>query len=230
MKNFKTINELVIKFIDKVINEPLIFFSEADLQSLLYGILINKYKKNFNTSYERGDGSETKYKTSQIHREYGTNEIAHSRIDIVFFDTERIKYIDSPNLTIKGKYIEPEIGFELGTHKISDFTEHLENDIDKLKKLKRGYLIYIMRDETKSASGTKNANKTKEKIKTKIEIPLSNFVFPENIIPLIFYIKIQKKETNIWGKCNFYNPKEKKFIPIALTNIKPILSDYLNEL
>ncbi len=230
MKSFKVIDELVVEFINTAIKEPLIFFSEADLQSLLFKILTNRYKKNYQTSYKKGFDSKTNYKTSQIHREYGLNNMPNSRMDIVFFDKESIKQIDSPNLTIDGNYIDPIIGFELGTHKISDFTEHLHNDIIKLSKLKRGYLIYLMRDETISSPFTETGIKTEQWFKNNIETPLTKIDFPESIIPLIFYIKIQKKSTNIWGKCNLYNPIEKRFKRTPKESIKTNLLNYLNEI
>jgi len=229
MKSLNEINNLVFEFVEEVINDPLVFFSEADLQSILFCKLYTKYDKKFPTSYQKGNNSKTYYTTTQIHREYGLNQIPNSRMDLVFFDRDNIKKIDSPNLTINGKYIDPIIGFELGTHKITDFMCHLVNDVNKLKVLNQGYIIYILRDETKSASNTDTGRNTKTKFEKDIEKPLSNFDFPENIIPLIFSVKIQKKE-KIWGKCSFFNKEEKAFNSIGLDKIKTVLMNYYDEI
>ena len=226
MKDFSKIDALIYGFVEKVIKEPLVFFSEYDLQSILYGTLTEKFNKNYSTSYRRGFDAKTYYKTSQIHREYGINDMPNSRMDLVLFDKESIKKIDSPNLTENKKYIIPIIGFELGTHKINEFETHLKNDISKLQKLKRGYIIYIMRDETLSAPFTETGKKTEEWFQTNIEMPLTKVDFPTNIIPLVFYIKIQKHSTNLYGKCNFYKPREKKFEKVNLKNIKTTLCNY----
>ena len=229
MKNLNEINDLVIEFIVEVINNPLIFFSEYDLQSILFSKLYNKYSKKIPTSYQKGNNSKTCYTTIQIHREYGLNNDPNSRMDLVFLDKEEIKKINTANLTIDKKYVEPIIGFELGTHKITDFFEHLKNDVSKLSKLKHGYIIYIIRDETKSASFTDTGLKTINKIENKIANPLSNYSFPDNIIPLIFLVKIQKKE-NLWGKCNYFNQRTKKFEPIGLNKIEETLSNHYNDI
>ena len=202
-KEINNVHEIVFQFCHDVLNEPLTFFSEADLQSLLYAKLYNSFGRLIETSYQRGSDSKTCYKTIQLHREYGLNESQKSRMDLVIFSEEDIKSINSPNLVCDGKYLKPTIGIELGTHKTANFKEHLENDVKKLKGVDCGYLIHIQRDETKSSKKSKSGQNTLDRIDTKITNAINETSIPDNIIPLFFIIQIQKRK--IWGKCQYYN-------------------------
>jgi len=112
--------------------EPLLYFSEADIQQLLTEKLkkIKALKKTYPTSIHRGKNSEGIYKTSLLHREYGGG--AGTRIDIVIFSENDVKQIDNPNLKKGKNYIYPEFAFELGTEKTINIGKHLVNDIKKL--------------------------------------------------------------------------------------------------
>jgi len=69
----------------EIIQEPLLYFSEADIQQLLTEELkkIGALKKLYPTLIHRGKNSKGFYKTSLLHREYGGG--AGTRIDIVIF-------------------------------------------------------------------------------------------------------------------------------------------------
>ena len=221
--NYNEINQILFQFCHEVINEPLCFFSEADLQAMLYKKLYSKFSEPITTNYNKGPNSKSKYTTYQVHREYGVRDRPKERMDLVIFSEEDISKINTPNLTIKqnnqDEYLIPEVGVELGTHKTTDYKEHLDGDIKKLKKLNKGYLVYIMREESLSSTYSETGQKTKTKIETDIlDTTKSFYPFPSNITPLIFLVKIQKQE-NIWGKCRFYNPLLNDWKPINLNNI-----------
>jgi len=149
----------------EIIQEPLLYFSEADIQQLLTEelIKIGALKKLYPTLIHRGKNSKGFYKTSLLHREYGGG--AGTRIDIVIFSEDDVRQIDDLNLEIGDKYIIPEYAFELGTEKTTNIGKHLENDINKLNNVKNtGYIIHIYRDRTKSKTGTKLRKNTIDKI------------------------------------------------------------------
>ena len=91
----------IINVCTNVISEPLITFSEADLQLLLVEELrkIPIIKKLHETSVKRGKKSKKPYKTSLLHREYGGGN--NTRIDIAIFDPDDVESIKYPNLVIK---------------------------------------------------------------------------------------------------------------------------------
>jgi len=159
----KEIDSSIANLFIKIIKEPLVYFSEADLQQMLTEELrkIRILKKIYPTSVNRGLDSKSVYNTSLLHREYGGGE--GSRIDIVIFDKEDIKNINNINLTKGKEYLSPLYAFELGTEKSADTKTHFENDFKKLKKCKEnGYLIHIYKDITKSKSGSKAREKQKK--------------------------------------------------------------------
>ncbi len=84
----------------RIIKEPLIYFSEADVQQLLVEHLrsIDPLRKAYPTSVRKGKGSKGTYYTLLVHREYGGG--GRTRIDVVVFDPEDVAGIDNVNLTI----------------------------------------------------------------------------------------------------------------------------------
>jgi len=122
------INNAIAETCIEIIQEPLLYFSEADIQQLLTEKLkkIKALKKTYPTSIHRGKNSEGIYKTSLLHREYGGG--AGTRIDIVIFSENDVKQIDNPNLKKGKNYIYPEFAFELGTEKTINIGKHLVND------------------------------------------------------------------------------------------------------
>lgn len=223
---FKQLKETTGTFCEYIVNNPMIFFSEADLQALFFKELLNVYDKLHETSYQKGPGSESTYSTLQVHREYGLTDYPNSRMDLVVLPEEDVKKIDSANLQIDGSYIKPIVGFELGTHKVTDYKTHLENDVKKLKNLELGILLYFLRDEALSSKASERGKKTMERIADEIMEVTKEQEYPDNILPLIFIIQIQKKD-KIWGKCRFYSKSGGKWIPVNLSKIKDTV---INEL
>jgi hypothetical protein len=201
------IDNAIVETCIKIIQEPLLYFSEADIQQLLTEELkkIGALKKPYPTLIHKGKNSKGFYKTSLLHREYGGG--AGTRIDIVIFLDNDVKKIDDLNLKIGKKYITPEFAFELGTEKTRNIGKHLVNDIKKLNNVKNtGYIIHIYKDRTKSVTGTKLRKNTKDKI-------IRNFksVFEKNkctngnIKKLAILLSPFKDQELTKGKCEIFN-------------------------
>jgi len=191
----------------KIIQEPLLYFSEADVQQLLTEELkkIEALKELYQTLIHKGKDSRSFYKTSLLHREYGGG--ARTRIDIVILSDNDVKQIDNPNLKKGKKYIEPEFAFELGTEKINDIGKHLVNDIRKLNNVKKiGYIIHIYKDITVSATGTKSRNNTKNKIIRIFKSVFKNYKRVNGKIKkLAILLSPFKDQTLTKGKCEIFN-------------------------
>ena len=186
----------------KIIQEPLIYFSEADVQQIICDSIksIPAYGKLYPTSVNKGKDSKTVYKTSLVHREYGGGQ--GRRIDLVVFNKDDVLKIDSPALTINGKYITPQVAIEIGTEKTSDALTHMKNDIAKLKRCKDGYLIHIYKDSTQAKSGTLSRQRTEEKIKKKFK---DVFVADPKIKIIAILLRTYRNQTKMRGKCEIFN-------------------------
>lgn len=193
----------------KIIKEPLLYFSEADVQQMLAEELklIEGIRDLYPTLIHRGKDSKSFYSTTLLHREYGGG--GGTRIDIVIFSKEDTGKIDNQNLKIGNKYITPEFAFELGTEKTGNIKEHLENDIKKLKNVKKtGYIIHIYKDITKSQSDTKSREATIEKITNifkKVFENDSKNCSNRKIKKLAILLNPFRNQTKIWGKCEIFN-------------------------
>ena len=200
------IDKSIANSIIKIIQEPLIYFSEADVQQLLCNNinLISTFKKMYPTSVNKGKGSKTTYRTSLVHREYGGGQ--GTRIDLVIFDKNDVKKINSPTLTINGNYLSPKFAIEIGTEKTSDALSHMKKDIAKLKKSKNtGYLIHIYKDVTKSKSGTISREKTEVNIKNKFKDIFSSVNSEDKIKVIAVLLRTYRNQVRMRGKCEIFN-------------------------
>jgi hypothetical protein len=191
--------------------------------------LYKEFNKKRETSFQRGNKSKTNYKTIQVHREYGINDIPHARMDLCLLKKEEIKDIDDPNLKKENKYLIPFFGIELGTEKTPKFEEHIKKDITKLKSLRKAYLIYIFKDTAISAKSKDRGIKTGKKfetIKSVIKEMHECFVLEGNIIPLFFILKL-KKEQKPKGKCEYFDYKLQNWKLLALKEIESIVKKQL---
>lgn len=197
----------------KSIREPLLYFSEADIQQLL----VEELKKNkalkqtYPTLIHRGRDSKGIYKTTLLHREYGGG--GGTRIDIVIFSENDVKKIDDINLKIAKKYITPEFAFELGTEKTININKHLANDIKKIHNVKNtGYIIHIYTDRTKSPTGTKRRNNTVVKIKSAFKSVFEiDTCTNGKIKKLAILLSPFKDQTLTKGKCEIFNTSNCKW-------------------
>ena len=205
--NKKEVDNAIVETCIKIIQEPLLYFSEADIQQLLAEELkkIEALKEPYQTLIHKGKNSKSIYKTSLLHREYGGG--AGTRIDIVIFSENDVKKIDDLNLKIGNKYITPEFAFELGTEKTINIKKHLENDIKKLNNVKnKGYIIHIYKDRTKSPTGTRKRDNTVEKIKNDFKIVFKNNKCTNiKIKKLAILLSPFKEQTLTRGKCEIFN-------------------------
>ena len=201
------IDNAIVETCIKIIQEPLLYFSEADIQQLLAEELkkIEALKESYQTLIHKGKNSKGFYKASLLHREYGGG--GGTRIDIVIFSENGVKQIDDLNLKIGKKYITPEFAFELGTEKTINIKKHLINDIKKLNKVRNtGYIIHIYTDRTQSMTGTKLRKNTKDKIirdfKSVFE---NNKCTNDNIKKLAILLSPFKDQKSTKGKCEIFN-------------------------
>ncbi len=150
--DLKRVNDVIARFCQDVIAEPLCFFSEADLQGMLFARLSMEFPEQIETSCSRGPDSKGKYKTGLVHREYGAG--GGRRIDISVFDPEDVARIDEAGLKTAGSYMKPRFAIELGTEKSLDTAGHIGRDLAKLANTtERGYLIHFFRDTSRAAVG-----------------------------------------------------------------------------
>ena len=214
------IDNAIVEACIKIIQEPLLYFSEADIQQLLTEELkkIGALKKPYPTLIHRGKNSKGFYKTSLLHREYGGG--AGTRIDIVIFSNNDVKQIDNPNLKMGKKYIAPEFAFELGTEKTINIGKHLVNDIKKLNNVKNaGYIIHIYTDRTKSPTDTGRRNNTVEKIKKAFKIVFENNKCSNGKIKkLAILLSPFKDQPLTRGKCEIFNGETWEKVNVAYDN------------
>jgi len=100
-------NESLLKAISSslefILTNPAIFFSEADVQAILYKKIsdIPEYASLHDTACsiglnQFGDPSGSMYKTNLLHREYGVNDGKGSRVDIAILNPSDISNITDP--------------------------------------------------------------------------------------------------------------------------------------
>lgn len=202
------VNKLVAKFCAKAIQEPLSYFSEADLQVELSSRLRLEFNGLIRTNVKRGARNNPKsldtYKTGRVHNEYGAGQAR--RLDVVVFGREQIKQIDDYRLRTNGKYLTPDFGFELGTESITDVGEHLECDLAKLhdQVVKRGYVIHFYRDTAFADTGTKSREATEVSIQQRFKEHIQKCVHDDRIVVLAFVVRTAHMRKKVRGKCEFY--------------------------
>jgi hypothetical protein len=205
----REVDTAVVETVWRIIQEPLTYFSEADIQQLLVHQLseIDEFKEPQPTALPRGKKSgkpsREKYKTPLIHREYGGGE--GTRVDVVIFDKEDAATISDARLRSHGEYLDPLFAFELGTETSAasrkDTRAHLDNDLAKLNRclkknrdkgdiVGKGYIIHFFRSGTLSPPGGKR-NLTDQKIEKNFKSVVSEFPKPPSrikILPLVRHV------------------------------------------
>jgi len=218
----------------RIIKEPLLYFSEADVQQLLVEELrsIEELGKSYPTSVQKGKESKGTYHTSLIHREYGGGSA--TRIDVVVLDPHEVAKIDSTKLTHQKDYLKPIYAFELGTEKTIDTAGHLRNDLAKLgSKVKEngtGYIIYFFRDTTITPTGNKRRAKTEDKIERvfKSAFPKSYDRTIEKVKILPILIRTGRDQHRMRGKCEIFDGE--KWIKVNISrphNLREAILDRL---
>ena len=227
------IDNAIVETCIKIIQEPLLYFSEADIQQLLAEELkkIEALKEPYQTLIHKGKNSKSFYKTSLLHREYGGG--GGTRIDIVIFSENDVKKINDLNLKISKTYIKPEFAFELGTEKTTNIGKHLVNDIKKLNDVKStGYIIHIYTDRTKSPTDTGRRNNTVEKIKKAFKIVFENNKCSNGKIKkLAILLSPFKDQPLTKGKCEIFNGSNYKWEKVNVAydnNLREKIIDQLS--
>ncbi|TRZ66701.1 hypothetical protein D4R20_00160, partial [bacterium] len=111
-----------------------------------------------------------------------------------------------------------------------DYEKHIKNDIEKLKKLEKGYLIYIFKDTAVSVKESGRGIKTKEKhqkIESFVGDLYKNFIIGTNIHPIFFILHLQKKQ-KLWGKCNYFDFRNQNWKVLNLQKIESTVKELLN--
>lgn len=188
-----------------IIREPLLHFSEADVQQLLVERLrqIEPLAKTYPTAVHKGHGSKGTYRTSLVHREYGGG--GGTRIDVAILGPTAVAQIDSVNLTDRGKYLRPAYAFEIGTEKTSDTRRHLESDLRKLTARSQGtgYALHIFRDKTRSASGTESRSRTNARLERDFKNIVAQLApqAPANVKVVAILLSVGRSQPRTRGKC-----------------------------
>ena len=220
------LNRVIARFCSDVAAEPLSFFSEADLQGMLYAKLIAEFSDQARTSYARGPNSKGKYTTGLVHREYGAG--GGRRIDISLFDAESIATIDDANLMVGKRYLKPRFAIELGTEKTLDAAGHIDRDLAKLSTAtERGYLIHFFRDTARADTGTKSRDGREQRIRRIFRHPVRSAQVPPNVVALFFLLRIARSHKKILGKCELFVPETGKWQKVNLQRVRGAVLDRL---
>jgi hypothetical protein len=226
--DLERVNGVIAQFCHDVVSEPLCFFSEADLQGMLFTKLTMEFPEQIETSYARGPDSKGKYRTGLVHREYGAG--GGRRIDISMFDPNDVSRIDEPNLKIAGKYIKPRFAIELGTEKSLDTAGHISRDLAKLANAtERGYLLHFFRDTSRAAVGTGRRENKERSLESKFRKPVNEVEVPPKVRSVFFLIRVARRQKRIWGKCEMYLHETGEWQKINLQNVFSCVSDYLSQ-
>ena len=159
--NSKNVSDCIMKIINKIDAEPFLIHRECDIQAMIYNEVFNKlHKKNDNIVHiALKDEKDKNYRTNLVHCEYffGKKEnkkMSSDRFDIVIFNKEDVKNINTHWLRIKNNNFPEEIvkldhvieiKFEsgLGGKKALNFKDSaIKKDIDKLIKFKKLHCKY----------------------------------------------------------------------------------------
>ncbi|MFQ5329734.1 MAG: hypothetical protein ACE5D4_07085 [Thermodesulfobacteriota bacterium] len=202
------IEKAIVKTCIQIIKEPLIYFSEADVQQLLAENLraTPVLQRLYPTSVKKGKNSKARFTTSLIHREYGGG--SGRRIDIVIFREEDVKDINDVNLTCNKKYLTPEYAFELGTEKTTDTENHLKKDLHKLGNVKNtGYLIHFYKDTTQARTGTLSRGNTEQKIQRTFKSAFEDKreQGDSKVKVLSILLRAYRDQVRMRGKCEIFN-------------------------
>lgn len=219
----KEIDKRIADTCIEIIQEPLLYFSEADIQQLLAESLrkIDEIRDYYETSVHKGKGSKSFYKTGLLHREYGGG--GGTRIDIVVFEEEEVAQIDRVNLQKNNGryYLQPRFAFELGTEKTVDTSTHFNNDLKKLSNAKEtGYLIHIFKDVTQARSNTKTRENTEDKIERDFKSVFENAnanTIPNNVKILAILLRTYRNQKRMRGKCEIFNRRNGNWEQVNIT-------------
>lgn len=212
-------NEVIAEFCEEVVLEPLCYFSEADLQGILFQKLTRAFPAKVETSYSRGPNSKGKYRTGLVHREYGAT--GRRRTDISVFSPDDMAVVDSPRLMVRGHYIVPRFAVELGTEKTVDTIAHITNDLKKLSRAKEcGYLVHFFKDVTQADPGTAQRARTEEKLNRIFRGPAVNAAPPAHVHYLCFLLRLARKSKTIRGKCELLVHGSGTWSKVNLTRVR----------
>jgi hypothetical protein len=229
----RSIDEVIADVCVQIIREPLLYFSEADVQQMLVQALnrIRALHVLVETSVSRGSISKGMYHTNLVHREYGGEE--GRRVDVVIFDPDDVAKINCTNLKIGHSYLKPLYAFEIGTEKTSDTSTHLKKDLDKLKNIKdTGYIIHFFKDTTLAPTGSASRRRTENKIDQSFKAAFHSLrdIVASNIRVLAILVRTGRKQTGMRGKCEVFNQQNETWGKVNVKRTDQIKTAILKQL
>jgi len=217
---------VIADFCRAVVAEPLCYFSEADLQGMLYARMVSAFPAQVETSCNRGPDSKGCYRTGVVHREYGAG--GSRRIDIALFSEKDVAAISGPNLKLGSTYMKPRFAIELGTEKTVDTAAHIASDLEKLSQAtERGYLIHFYRDASKADSGTPTRAKTEQRLEDAFRLPVVNARSHDKVRSLCFLLRIARSSRTIHGKCELFHPESGAWRKVNLGRVREAVLETL---
>ena len=229
----RAIDSVIADICIQIIQEPLLYFSEADVQQMLVKTLdeVDALRVLVKTSVQRGQGSKGVYHTKLVHREYGGGE--GRRVDVVIFDPADAAKINSTNLMIGRTYLTPLYAFEIGTEKTADAATHLKNDLEKLKGVKAtGYIIHFFKDTTLAPTGTASRLRTEHKIQQSFKGAFHSFKdsFTAHIRVLAILVRTGRRQMGMRGKCEIFDQQREAWTKVNVKRPDQIKSAILKQL
>ncbi len=189
----------------EVAEEPLCFFSEADLQAMMYMRLRQIFPRSVPLREARGPGAKTRFTTSQVHREYGAGE--RRRLDLAVLAAAQFALADR-FYKDGADYLVPAFGFEFGTEKIGDATsEHIRSDVGKLQRCDRGYLVHIFRDMAVADEGTDLRAAAEQRIDRIFRRVAGAITPPNNVRAVLLVVGVTHSRKNLRGRCQLLDPR-----------------------
>lgn len=231
MLPIEIVNLTVAKFCENVVNEPLCYFSEADMQVVLSGMLREQFSKLHRTSVKCGprndERSKATYRTTLVHNEYGAEK--KRRMDIAILDHKDVKVISDSRLRMDSKYLKPRFGIELGTEFVTDTAKHLKDDVSKLRDqiTECGYVIHFYRDVTLADNGTLRRETKEKRLSENFRQHFEDALVPDNIRVLAFLIRTGRSNKRVRGKCELLDVGCKNWRRINLRNVANKVVEHL---
>ena len=229
----KAIDRMITDVCVRIIREPLLYFSEADVQQMLVESLrtVDSLRRTVPTLVPKGLGSKNRHHTQLVHREYGGGD--GRRVDVVIFDPKDVDNINDTNLMAGGTYLRPLYAFEIGTEKTADTDTHLKSDLAKLQNVKgAGYIIHFFRDTTLSPTGSGSRRRTEDKIDRSFRDAFNSIGgnIDEKIHVLAILLRTGRNQARMLGKCEVFDQEQGAWVKVNVAKESALREAILKQL
>lgn len=220
----QSIVEAIAAVAAEVAQEPLLYFSETGLQSLVERQLaqIPGLVRPMPTCVERGKGSATRYATPRLQREYGGG--SGTRVDLAILSTEGLEKINSPRMMLRNDeaaldYVPLTAAIEVGTEKSANTRAHARGDLEKLidrvdrKAAERGYIFHVQRSVATAVTGSGRQAATQTRLECEVRKPFLELVYskPDLIHVLAMILHTGRDQERMRGKCEMLLPHDSEW-------------------